>query len=120
AAAHPRGGEVVLAARAHTEAAARSGIARMRFALGVDDDLAEFHGRFRADPVIGRAVRAFPGLRAMRRPEPFEALAWAVTEQLIDMDRAVEIQRRLIRRFGRRCPATGLRDAPSPATLAAA
>jgi 3-methyladenine DNA glycosylase/8-oxoguanine DNA glycosylase len=110
----------VLSARAASDAAARHGIARMRFALGVDDDLAEFHARFREDPVIGRAVRAFPGLRTMRRPEPFEALAWAVTEQLIDMDRAVAIQRRLIRAFGRRCARTGLRDAPSAAALAAA
>lgn len=120
AVAQPRGGPVVLAARAATDAAARHGIARVRFALGVDDDLAPFHARFRDDAVIGRAVRAFPGLRPMRRPEPFEALAWAVTEQLIDMDRAVAIQRRLIRAFGRRCPRSGLRDAPSPAALAAA
>jgi DNA-3-methyladenine glycosylase II len=113
-------GPVVLCARAATDAAARHGLARMRFALGVDDDLAEFHARFRDDPVIGPAVRAFPGLRTMRRPEPFEALAWALTEQLVDMDRAVAIQRRLIRAFGRRCARTGLRDAPSPAALAAA
>jgi DNA-3-methyladenine glycosylase II len=118
--ARPRRGPVVLSARAASDAAARHGIARMRFALGVDDDLADFHARFRDDPVIGRAVRAFPGLRTMRRPEPFEALAWAMTEQLIDMDRAVAIQRRLIRAFGRRCARTGLRDAPSAAALAAA
>jgi 3-methyladenine DNA glycosylase/8-oxoguanine DNA glycosylase len=118
--ARPRRGPVMLSARAGSEAAARHGIARMRFALGVDDDLADFHAQFRDDPVIGRAVRAFPGLRTMRRPEPFEALAWALTEQLIDMDRAVAIQRRLIRAFGRRCARTGLWDAPSAAVLAAA
>ena len=44
----------MFAARAATEAAAREGIARMRFAVGVDDDLREFHARFRDDPVIGR------------------------------------------------------------------
>ena len=33
-------------------------IARMRFALGVDDDLREFHDRFRSDPLIGPSVRA--------------------------------------------------------------
>ena len=31
-----------------------------------------------------------------RRPEPFEALAWAITEQLIDYPRAAEIQRRIV------------------------
>ena len=33
-------------------------IARMRFALGVDDDLRPFHDRFRRDPLIGASVRA--------------------------------------------------------------
>src|SRR4051794_29489001 len=114
-----RGERVLLAARAPTDAAARAGIARMRFAIGADDDLASFHARFRDDPTIGRAVRAFPGLRPMRRPRAWEALAWAVTEQLIDLDRAVEIQRGLVRALGRRCPRTGLRDAPEPAAVAA-
>src|SRR3954471_16256340 len=40
---------IVFAARAATEPAAREGIARMRFAMGVDDDLAEFHARFGGD-----------------------------------------------------------------------
>ena len=118
-AAAVRGDRLVLAARAPSPAAARAGIARMRFALGADDDLAPFHARFGADPVIGRAVRAFPGLRALRRPTPWEALAWAVTEQLIALERAVEIQKRLVRALGPRCPRTGLRDAPEPAALAA-
>jgi hypothetical protein len=48
---------VVFAARGSSDAAARAGIARMRFAVGVDDDLREFHERFRDDPVIGAAVR---------------------------------------------------------------
>ena len=74
----------VFAARAATEAAAREGIARMRFATGIDDDLADFHARFRDDPVIGRAVRARPWLRVRRNPDPWEALTWAITEQLID------------------------------------
>jgi DNA-3-methyladenine glycosylase II len=115
-----RGERVLFAARAPSEATARAGIARMRFATGVDDDLAPFHARFRTDPVIGRAVRAFAGLRAMRRPVAWEALAWAVTEQLIELDRAVEIQRRLVHALGRRCPRTGLRDAPVPEALAGA
>jgi 3-methyladenine DNA glycosylase/8-oxoguanine DNA glycosylase len=93
-------------------------IERARFWLGVDDDLSEFHARFRYDPVIGPVVRAQPWLRAPRRPEPFEALAWAITEQLIDFPRAAAIQRRIVFRLGRRCPRTGLRDLPSAARLA--
>jgi DNA-3-methyladenine glycosylase II len=112
-----RGPRVVFAARAATEAAARAGIARLRFALGVDDDLAEFYARFRDDPVIGRAVRAHPALRVRRNPTPFEALMWAVTEQLIDGERAVGIQKALIARLGRRWAA--LPDSPAQATVAA-
>ena len=58
----------VFAARAATEAAAREGIARMRFATGIDDDLEDFHARFRDDPVLGRAIRARPWLRVRRNP----------------------------------------------------
>lgn len=107
---------VVFAARAHEEAAAREGIARMRFAVGIDDDLSAFHERFRDDPVIGRAVRAQPWLRVRRNPDPWETLMWSITEQLIDTPRATAIQRRMIAALGRR--AEGLRDSPSPETIA--
>jgi 3-methyladenine DNA glycosylase/8-oxoguanine DNA glycosylase len=107
----------VFAARAHDEATARAGIARMRFAVGIDDDLEEFHERFGGDRLIGRAVRMRPGLRVRRQPQPWEALAWAITEQLITLERATEIQKQLIYRFGPRL--AGLRDSPSAATVAA-
>jgi 3-methyladenine DNA glycosylase/8-oxoguanine DNA glycosylase len=108
---------VLFGAQAPDEAAARHAIERMRFALGVDDDLRRFHDRFRNDPLIGPSVRARPWVRVTRRPEPFEALAWAITEQLIEFSRAAEIQRRLVRRWGRRCNRTGLRDMPDARTL---
>jgi 3-methyladenine DNA glycosylase/8-oxoguanine DNA glycosylase len=95
------------------------GIRRLRFATGVDDDPRPFHEAHRDDPVLGRAVRAHPGLRVRRAPVPWEALLAAITEQLIEFERAVEIQRRLIRALGCRCPQTGLRDAPTPAAIAA-
>jgi 3-methyladenine DNA glycosylase/8-oxoguanine DNA glycosylase len=63
-------------------------------------------------------VRTRPWLRIRRRPDPFEALAWAITEQLIDFPRAVAIQRRIVFRLGRRCTATGLRDLPAAARVA--
>jgi 3-methyladenine DNA glycosylase/8-oxoguanine DNA glycosylase len=103
---------------APTRAQAEAAIARMRFALGVDDDLRGFHDRFARDPIIGRSVRARPWLRARRRPEPFEALVWAITEQLIEGERAAAIQRRIVGRWGARCATSGLRDPPGPATIA--
>jgi 3-methyladenine DNA glycosylase/8-oxoguanine DNA glycosylase len=114
-------GAVLFAASAPEEDAARYGIERMRFALGVDEDLSEFHRRFAHDPLIGRSVRARPWLRVRRRPEPFEALAWAICEQLIEYERAAAIQRRMVRAFGRSCPeGSGLWDAPAPGALAGA
>jgi 3-methyladenine DNA glycosylase/8-oxoguanine DNA glycosylase len=113
-----RGRTVHLGAWAPRRDAAEEAIGRTAFALGLDDDLRPFHERFRFDPLIGPSVRARPWLRVRRRPEPFEALAWAITEQLIDYPRAAAIQRAIVRAAGRRCPRTGLRDAPSPAALA--
>jgi 3-methyladenine DNA glycosylase/8-oxoguanine DNA glycosylase len=112
-------GAVLFGARGRDRGAAHAAIARMRRALGVDHDLADFHRRFRRDPVIGRAVRADPRLRVRGRPDPFEALTWAICEQLIEYERAVAIERRLVVRLGRRCPDSGLRDAPTAAALAA-
>ena len=77
----------------------------MRFALAVDDDLRPFYERFRFDPLLGRAVRARPLLRVRRRPEPFEALAWAICEQLIEAERAAAIQRRIVAALGPALPA---------------
>jgi 3-methyladenine DNA glycosylase/8-oxoguanine DNA glycosylase len=93
---------VLFGARARTRAAAEHGIARMRFALGVDDDLGEFRRLFLRDPLIGPSVRRRPWLRVMRRPEPFEALAWAICEQLIEYERAAAIERRVVAQLGRR------------------
>lgn len=123
-AAQPGPWRVVLGARAATAEAAEEGIARMRFALGVDDDLRPFLERFRHDPLIGPSVRRRPWVRPRRRPEPFESLAWAVTEQLIEVERAHAIQRRIIGRLGRSAPgwdpATTLRDVPTPEAVAGA
>ena len=109
---------VIFGARAAAETDAMWGIRRMRFAIGVDDDLRPFHEAFKDDPVIGKAVRSHPHLRVRRTPLPWEALSNAVCEQLIEFERAVEIQRRMIRALGTRCPETGLRDAATPATIA--
>ena len=118
---------VVFGARAVSRESAEHGIARMRFALGVDDDLREFRTRFAGDPLIGDSVRGRSWLRVDRRPEPWEALVWAVCEQLIEYERAAAIQNRLVTRLGRRWSgpgadqwASGLRDLPSAATVGGA
>lgn len=117
--AQPAPDRVLLGAHAASREAAQEAIARMRFALGVDDDLRAFYDRYRSDPLIGRLVRTDPFFRIRRRPDPWEALAWAVCEQLIEGPRAAAIQRRLVARWGGRCPETGLRLPPGPGALAA-
>jgi 3-methyladenine DNA glycosylase/8-oxoguanine DNA glycosylase len=109
---------VLFGARAASRELAEWGIARMRAALGIDSDLRPFYERFRFDPLIGPAVRANPGLRVAGRPDPFEALVWAVCEQLIEYERAAVIERRLVARLGRHCPHTGLCDSPSAHVIA--
>lgn len=95
-------------------------VERMRFALAVDVDLGEFHRRFRRDPLVGPAIRRLPRFRPKRRPWPWEALAGAIVGQLIEADRAVRIERRIVGRWGARLGdgRTALRDVPSPATIA--
>ncbi len=118
---------VVFGARARSRESAEHGLARMRFALGIDDDLREFYQRYARDPMIGESLRKRPWVRVGRRPEPFEALVWAVCEQLIEYDRAAAIQSSLVARLGRRWTgggseawAAGLRDLPTAATLGGA
>ena len=100
----------------------------MRFALGVDDDLRPFPARFAARPA-DRTLGAHDvrGCGWGAGPEPFEALVWAVCEQLIEYERAAAIERRLVHASGpaldgvraTRLRASGLRDLPTAATLGA-
>jgi 3-methyladenine DNA glycosylase/8-oxoguanine DNA glycosylase len=98
----------------------RLAVERMRFALGVDDDLGEFYRRFRRDPLLGPQLRRRPWLRPRRRPWAWEALAWAVVKQLIESGRAAQIQRRIVGRWGTRLDRDrgALRDMPGAATIA--
>ncbi len=95
-------------------------IARMRFALGVDDDHSEFFRRFRREPLIGPLLRRLPSFRPRRHPWPWEALNAAVAKQLIESSRAAVIQRRIVGRWGPRLGEgrDALRDVPGPATIA--
>ena len=111
--AWPAAGCVRIRAHAPTREAAATALARMRFSLGVDHDLSAFVQAFKRDDLLGPLIRRRPWLRPRRRPEPFEALAWAICEQLIDGRRAAEIERRLVFRHGRRSACGRLRDVPS-------
>ena len=101
-----------------------------RFSLGIDEDMTAFRDAFIGDPLLGPAIRQRIESRSSRRADPWEALAWAVTEQLIAYRRAAAIQRRMIHRWGmsvevaspieRRHGGDRLRTAPTPEAIAAA
>lgn len=84
--------------------------------LALDDDLAPFHHAFARDPLLGRALRARPRLRVLRKPAAFEALVNAICEQLIDTQAAGNIVWALVHSLGRR-HASGAWIAPEPAAL---
>ena len=100
-------------------------LTRMRFTLGVDEDLSELFAAFKRDPVLGPALRRRPWLRPRRRPWPWEALAGAIAGQLIEAQRAAAIERRIVRRWGRGVEAPPplrsgwLREMPTPEVIAA-
>lgn len=95
-------------------------IERMRFALGVDYDLAPFHRQFRQDPLLRPLIRRAPHFQPLRTPWPWEALASAVCKQLIESSRAALIERRIVGRWGARLGERprAPRDVPSVATIA--
>jgi 3-methyladenine DNA glycosylase/8-oxoguanine DNA glycosylase len=105
-------------------------VERLRFSLAVEDDMGEFFQTFKRDPLLGPAIHHKPWVRPRRRPWPWEALCWAITSQLIQVSRAAEIQRRIVRRWApsflpdqpairrRRQRSWPLRDVPSAAVIA--
>ena len=116
--AWPGSGHFRLRAEAGSREMAAWGVERMRFALGLDHDVSDFQRMFRRDRLLGPAIRRRPWLRPARRPDPWEALCFAITEQLIEGGRAVEIQRRMIRHWGGRSDCGRFRHAPGAAAVA--
>ncbi len=104
------------------EADLERAIGRIRHALAVDDDLGHFYRRFAADALLGPLIRRMPWYRVRRCPDPWEAFALAVTEQLIESREAAAIQRRVVRRWGAVLAGPAgtrpLADVPPAATVA--
>ena len=71
--------------------------------------------RFRGDPLIGPRRAPRPAAARLRRPDPFEALAGAICEQLIEFERAAAIERGSWRGSAAAARETGLRDVPDGA-----
>ena len=104
-------GAVVI--RAEQEAA----VERLRWVLALDDDHTEFLRRFAEDPLLREPIRQLRGLRPLRVPTVAGALLRALCGQLIESDRARELERTVVRatsaRIGRYA------EPPTAETLAA-
>ena len=81
-------------------AVTEQGLLQARFMLALDDDTAEFHRRFRRDPLLGPTARTFVGYRPLRLATVTHAAMRAICGQLIDSKRAAAIERSILRRLG--------------------
>ncbi len=78
-------------------AAGDDAIDHVRFVLALDDDHTEFLRRFARDPLLGATIRETRGLRPLRTPTVAAALLRALCGQLIQSDRARELDRIVVR-----------------------
>jgi 3-methyladenine DNA glycosylase/8-oxoguanine DNA glycosylase len=76
------------------------GLEQLRFVLAVDDDHSEFLRRFADDELIGPATKHLRGLRPLRTATVAHALLRAIAAQLITMQEARQIERRVARAIG--------------------
>jgi 3-methyladenine DNA glycosylase/8-oxoguanine DNA glycosylase len=72
-------------------------VEQVRFVLALEDDHTEFLRRFAQDPLLGATIRETRGLRPLRTPTVAGALLRALCGQLIQSDRARELDRIVVR-----------------------
>jgi len=88
-----------------------------RFVLAPDDDTTEFHRRHTRDPLLGPTVQRLRGMRTRRKATVTHAAIRAVSGQLIQARRALEIERSIIRACGGEPPTREALATLSPARL---
>ena len=94
-------------------------VAHARFMLALDDDTSEFHRRYAHDPLIGPVVQRLRGMRTRRKATVTHAVIRAVSGQLIQASRALQIERAIIRAGGEDPPSRAALAALAPARLTA-
>jgi 3-methyladenine DNA glycosylase/8-oxoguanine DNA glycosylase len=88
--------------------------------IGLGSDAGGFEARGRRDAVIRRLTSSQPGLRIPLTPSIFEALAWAIIGQQINLAFATSLRRDLIALAGTKVPgSSAMRLHPDAATIAA-
>jgi DNA-3-methyladenine glycosylase II len=76
--------------------------ALVRRVFGTDDDVLPLRDVGRADPILGKLVERWLGLRPVVIPDLFETIAWAIIGQQISVQFAAKCKRALIERYGDR------------------
>ena len=87
--------------------------------LGFDSDAAGFERQFTHDELLGSLLERQRGLRIPLTPTPWEALAWAIIGQQINLKFAVTLRREFIAALGV-LHTSGLRAHPAPELVAIA
>lgn len=88
--------------------------------LDLERDLSPFYEMAGGDPLLKRLVKRHFGLRLIGIPDLFEALAWSVIGQQINLNFAYTLKKRLVERFGEKVTGDGRNFwlFPSPETVA--
>lgn len=74
---------------------------KLRFMLGIDDDVTAFYKLAESDPVMSKLVKIFYGMRALTTETVFESLVIAITEQQLALSIVITFRSRLVKQYGR-------------------
>lgn len=91
----------------------------LRNLLGLNQDIDGLRSIHGEHPEIARLLKQTPGLRMPQSASPFEAACWAVIGQMISVEAAISVRRRVIRTLGTPLP-NGMVCHPGPAELLSA
>jgi len=73
----------------------------------LDRDMTPFYELAKADPLLRSVVERYSGLRIVGIPDLFEAIAWGIIGQQINLAFAYTLKRRLVESFGRKTECGG-------------
>lgn len=74
---------------------------KLKFMLGVDDDVTAFYKLAESDPVMSKLVKIFYGMRTPTTETVFESLIIAITEQQLALSIVITFRSRLVKQYGR-------------------
>jgi 3-methyladenine DNA glycosylase/8-oxoguanine DNA glycosylase len=105
--------------RVVVRASCEHAVTEARFMLALDDDTSDFHRLHARDPLLGPTVQRLRGMRTRRKATVTHAVIRAVSGQLIQASRALQIERAIIRVCGEDPPTRAALSSLSPARITA-